>query len=445
MLLVALLNIVFLLMVFFYRTEAIRESNYTNVMLHNRPSFRDPRSAENLASGEVVWSSFKNVNKIRRGNPKIAAGTLFDNRAGSQLTRHSSDLHEFKEFHIFSDRHGLNQTTVVDRATIAQLQNQAQDGSLDSSYFLGFIYLYGLDSSSSDAVKALKWFKEAAIKGHSEAQCVIGMIFYDGIGAVGKDRKTAMRWFYQCASAESELLYSHWLLGKAMYEGLTFEDIGVRTKDAVAALKILPAYYNGLGGTPSTHIIAAHLFIKADNVNQAIHYLAIMHEYGLIPHKFPDIDIPMLENPLNRVHTPNFERAAELYRQASRMGSVDSLYNLALMYAYGRGVPLNHARAIDSFRQATFWKHAPSMQYLGQFAMKGWGQPNDSPNVEEALAWFSQCIQHNTSEEQRKICEKEMSELQLVVQKAESIYKTITKKDGKKPKRITVPQSLNVQ
>ena len=424
MLLVSLLHIILLQMVSFQRTNAIEEPNSTIETPHNELPFQDPRSSESLTSGERVWKSLKKVKEMSRGIPDAKFTLRKRSRSDSQLTEY---LHELDAFHVLSDRHGLNQTTAVSRATIAQLHNQAQDGSVDSSYFLGLVYLYGLDFSRSDAVKALQWFKEAAEKGHIEAQCALGLLFYYGIGAIGKDRKKAMRWFYQCSTIGTKFIYCHWLLGRALYEGLTFEDIGVRTKDAISALKIVPGHYEALGDPPSTFILAAHLFLKAENVNQATHHLAIMHEYGLIPIEFPDFDNTTC-NRLSRVHPPNFERAAELYRKASRMGSLDSFYNLALMHTYGRGVALNHARAIDLFRQATMWRHAPSMQYLGRFALKGWGQPNDKPNVEDAIFWLSQCIQYTRNEAQKRMCEEDISEVELVVQEAESIHASALKR-----------------
>jgi len=394
-----------------------------------RLPYRDPRIEENIMSGERVWKSMNKVKEMSRGP---ASRKLSQKHSNYQPPVQKSRHRQLDVFHPFSNTHGINQKTVIDRATIARLHNQAQDGSVDSSYFLGLIYLYGLHFSESNAMKASRWFKDAAEQGHSEAQCALGLLLYDGIGAVGKDRKTAMRWFYQCASSESESFHGHWLLGRALYEGLTFEDIGVKTKDAMSVLKILSGQFEGAQDPPSAFILAAHLFQKAENVHQAIHYLAIMFEYGLLPKDFPRMDIPGSENTivgngLSSFSSRNFEKAAELYRKASRMGSIESLYNLALMHTYGRGVPLNYARAVDLFRQATFWKHAPSMHYLGKFALKGWGRPNEKPNVEDAMFWLDQCIQHSIIEERKHICEEDLSELEQLIDEADSNRASILK------------------
>ena len=395
-----------------------------------RLPYRDPRIEENTMSGERVWKSMYKVKEMSRGP---ASRKLSQKHSNSQPPVQKLKHGQLDVFHPFSNIHGINETTNIDRATIARLHNQAQDGSVDSSYFLGLIYLYGLHFSESNAMKASKWFKDAAEQGHSEAQCALGLLLYDGIGGVGKDRKTAMRWFYQCASSESEAFHGHWLLGRALYEGLTFEDIGVQTKDAMSVLKILPGKFEGAQDPPSAFILAAYLFQKAENVHQAIHYLAIMFEYGLVPNDFPGMAIPpvskntIVGNDLSSFYSQNFEKAAELYKKASRMGSIESLYNLALMYTYGRGVPLNYARAVDLFRQATFWKHAPSMHYLGKFALKGWGRPNEKPNVEDAMSWLTQCIHHSITEERKHICEEDLSELEQLIDKAESNRASVLK------------------
>ena len=344
-------------------------------------------------------------------------------RANHSSAQQDLDDNVIQEFLPLSDPHGLNQTTSIDRSTVARLHNQAQEGSVDSSYFLGLIYLYGLNNMTPDPSKAVKWFGKAASVGQAEAQCALGLILYHGLGQVGTDKKTAMRWFYQ-SSVDSKNKRAYWLLGRALYEGMTLRDIGVEQTNAASALGLDIEKHDD--GIQSNFILAAHLFQKADGVHEAMHHLAIMYEYGLIPSDFPkDESIPRHEHYHERPRfPPNFERAAALYRNASNLGSTESLYNLALMYTYGRGVPLNYTKAKELFRQAALKNHAPSMRYLGLMAMNGWGQTEDLSNPTEAIHWLEKCIEYKT-EQVQDFCERELKELMDVVEAAEVFRTTV--------------------
>ena len=197
------------------------------------------------------------------------------------------------------------------------------------------------------------------------------------------------RWFYR-ASVDAEDSYGYWLLGKSLYDGLTFEDINISAKDAALALKI-DCCQNSNNDASLRNILAAQLFTKAVGVHHAKHYLAVMFEYGVIPYDFSMSAVEREQNLFQEQNAlvPNYKRAAELYRSAALDGSIESLHNLGLMYAYGRGVPVNHSRAVDLFRRAASSRHPLSMQYLGLFAMRGWGKPDEIPDFQEALFWFS--------------------------------------------------------
>ena len=197
-----------------------------------------------------------------------------------------------------------------------------------------------------------------------------------------------------------------------MYDGTTLTSIGIEAKTT--------ASYLGLNEDCVTSTlfpdlcIAAHLFQKAGDIHEAIHHLALMFEYGLIPSDFPKIHDH--HNPRERkanpsgFYAPNFERAVELYRTAAKLGSIESVYNLGLMYAFGRGLPIDYVRAKDLFRQGSMLKHAPSMRYLGLLAREGWGQLGDLPNPAEAIHWLRQCSELKDDRVQ-ELCDQELKEL----------------------------------
>jgi len=417
---------------------------HINVESHNKSVQYDPRTeiSRSITSGEEQYLKSSMLEKIE--------GDRFDSTHHSWVLRSKSSSLKQKinnsrktnenepqdniaylpsyvlaDMIPLSERHGFNQTSFIDEMTLAHVHNSAESGSFDSAYFMGFFHLYGLTQLPADASKAVDWFNRAAEGGHADAQCALGVILYHGLEEViGKDRKSAMRWFYR-ASVDSDHPQGHWLLGRVLYGGTTYEDIGI----------------DYLKGEDKDERLdeAVRLFELAaeGDVPEAIHHLAVMYEYGLITS-----DEGYTENETNHPSEsgfhevtqkePNFTKAVQLYKRAANIGWPESSYNLGLMYVYGRGVPLNDILAIDYFRQSASRKHAPSMRYLGILAMNGQGQPHELSNPDEALYWFEQCSilgpiggNYSATEGASELCREELEELQTVVDLAEAYKKMV--------------------
>lgn len=418
--------------------------------------YRNPRSEieQNITSGEQAWLSFQNRHAFKqqtKNNPKKISKDssrqarvlnppppLFrKNRSKRErqrlpsIQKKSSEKKLLRnEFHPLSEHHALTQTSHIDRVTVARLINLAHDGSVDSYYFLGLIYLYGLNEMTPNAVKAKEWFEKAAKAGHTEGQCALGLTLHHGIGDVKQDTKMAMHWFYR-AAIDSRNQRAYWLLGRSLYEGLSLADISIDPETLTSLLGIeIQAYI--ASGTKAGFFLAAHLFCKANKIHEATHHLALMFEYGLVPDSFSLIVEEVEESSgdensmRHRFHASEskialtrFEKAAELYRKAAHMGNTESLYNLGLMYTYGRGLPLNYVKAKNFFQQAIVKKHSPSMRYLAIMAMNGWGQIDDVPNPKEAIYWLQQCISVR-NELVKKMCQRELHELKSRMDDAEA-------------------------
>lgn len=330
-----------------------------------------------------------------------------------------------------SQPHGLDPTASVDRATFAELLNTANSENNDAVasmstlntayYFLGLFYLYGLAGmKEADIDKAVEWFQRAAENGHGDAQCSLGLLLYYGIdGSIGKDKKSAMRWFYR-ASSDSNHPRAHWLLGKTIYEGMFYDDIGISDFNRED-----PNYHNSSNDSlpfdprskqARNFLEAARLFQKAANheLPEAIHQLGIMYEYGLVSNYAYNG---------NAVNKERFEQAIQHYKRAADLGYVESLYNIALMYAYGRGVPQNYAKAADYFRRGAMNNHSPSMRFLGIFAMNGYDQTDEMPNTKLALYWFEKCVRYSMNSQFNNVmdlCTTELNETKLIVDKIRS-------------------------
>lgn len=409
------ITVLYLMLIFMASTN-VADAVMRDLVQDDDNSYTEP--SNEMAFGETFDAMTKKHHLHPNGKPQN----------NGHKPQNTSSLSAFvdepmKDLYPLSEKFALNRSTKIDRLTFTRIHNQAHDGSLDSCYFLGLIYVYGLGMSKPDYHEALTWFKEAAMKGHTEAQSALGILLYNGVGSIGQDKRTAMRWFYR-ASVDSKDVYSYWLLGRSLYEGLTFEDIYITAKDAASALKI-----DICGGTDDDKgvsfslLLAAHLFTMAVGVHEAKHHLAIMFEYGLIPYDFSE-HCSAQQKKSTQVRDmlfPNYKRAADLYQSAAREGSVESLYNLGLMHSYGRGVPINYSKAADLFRRAALSNHSPSMQYLGLFAMRGLGQTDEMPDFKEAIFWFQKCAEY-APPMVRETCDLELSNIQNAMEQIKLSY-----------------------
>ena len=121
----------------------------------------------------------------------------------------------------------------------------------------------------------------------------------------------------------------------------------------------------------------------------------------------------------------DFQAAARLYSAASSKGDADAQYNLALMYAYGRGSTIvqDFAPAAALLRTAAEQSgHAQSMLMLGKFCMHGHGVPTD---YQSALAWFDKALRA-ANEEVSNILDAKDS----LSQKTAALYRQVAEEAG---------------
>ena len=84
------------------------------------------------------------------------------------------------------------ETYVFEGKSIATLREKAEQGDVESQYWLGFVYGDG-DGVQKDLAESLKWTKLAAEQGHAKAQYNLAW-FYDKGEIVPEDIPEAMRW-----------------------------------------------------------------------------------------------------------------------------------------------------------------------------------------------------------------------------------------------------------
>ena len=234
------------------------------------------------------------------------------------------------------DKHALND---IPSDTLQRIVDGADAGNKENTYFLGILRLYGI-SFVQNATMAAYYFDKAAELGNVDALTAYGVLSLSGYG-IPKDYNKAIHYFRRAVMLND--FNAYWLLGKMLLEGK-----GVNEPDYEEAII---------------------LFKNAceEGIPQANFYVALMYEYGL------GVDF-------------NIQLAISHYEAAIGNNHLDSMYNLGLIYGYGRsGIDQNYAKALYYFDKAAMENHAPSTYYMGVFKLYGYGC---MPNYDHAINWF---------------------------------------------------------
>lgn len=210
-----------------------------------------------------------------------------------------------------------------------------------SLYLYGLIKLYGISTSSTmiskDSASAIQYFQQAANLNHPEATTAIGMCYMLGNG-IEKNSFEAMKYFKKAIELNDPNAY--WLQGKMLLA--TQLNSNKSLNEFSEAIQLLSKAAN------EYHIM------------QAEHFMGLLYEYGLGVKQ-------------------DFHIASEYYQRASEKYFIESIYNLAVMFAYGRIsnetriFQQNHQRAISLFETNAQLNHAPSIYYLGLYKYHGYG------------------------------------------------------------------------
>ena len=88
----------------------------------------------------------------------------------------------------------------------------------------------------------------------------------------------------------------------------------------------------------------------------------------------------------------NIAKAVKWYRKAADQGYADALSSLAWMYVSGSGVPQDYAEAAKWYRRAAEQGDAIAQSSLGVMYVLGWGVPQD---YVQAHKWFDLAAAHD--------------------------------------------------
>lgn len=74
---------------------------------------------------------------------------------------------------------------------------KGEQGDANAQYNIGSMYDAGA-GLPFDSVKAIEWYKKAALQGHAKAQYALGMMYESGYGS-SHDTERAIDWFKKAA------------------------------------------------------------------------------------------------------------------------------------------------------------------------------------------------------------------------------------------------------
>lgn len=258
-------------------------------------------------------------------------GVALDKEKGLDLlTQSSQGQFAYADFNISVLKQQSGQAFLPDLKKAYSLGNN-QAGLLLADYYLS----ENAQNHSPDQMNQAKAiYTGLAEKGDPNAQLKLGYMLDNGLG-VSADPIAAQRWY--TASAEQGNALAEYLLGQFYHVG----ELG-ETDDTLAK-----KWYK----KSATHLAKA--------------YVAL----GFIDETVDD----------------NYADALKYYEQAAAQGNAFGQYNLALMYQYGKGVPVDYQKAKALYTKASDKGLDLAMNQLGSMYYYGLGQDK---NDHEALAWY---------------------------------------------------------
>lgn len=200
----------------------------------------------------------------------------------------------------------------------------ANQKDADAQLNMGIAYRDGSDGPPKNLVEAFKWFQLSALQGNKAAQFNLGMMYDNGRG-VRQDYAKAVNWYR-----------------KAIDQG-----------SVTAKYRLAYHYFYGFG-IPKNPVKASELYEQAKARTGFANEFALAHyQEGSEP------------------------EAVRWIRFVAEQGDADALFNLAIMYYNGQGVPQDYVEAVKWFSKAAE-QGVPEAQYnLGLMYFNGQGVPQD--------------------------------------------------------------------
>lgn len=260
-------------------------------------------------------------------------GIAKDKVKGTDLLAHSAEAKfSYADFNLAVLKQKAGQDFIADLSMAYSLGN-SHAGIVLADYYLSENNVKEI-SDSKKMIQAKQIYEGLAEKGDQYAQLKLAYMLDKGLSAA-PDPVAAQRWF--TASAEQGNPEAQYLLGQF--------------------------YQLGVLGQPD-YTLAKDWYQKAAQyTSKALVALGFIYE---------TVD-------------DNYADALKAYEQAAIKGDVLGDYNLALMYEYGKGVPVDYQKATSLFTEAANGGIDEAMTKLGSMSFYGLGQDR---NEQRALSWY---------------------------------------------------------
>lgn len=229
-------------------------------------------------------------------------------------------------------------------ANLWQAKRLAAAGNAEAMTTLGTYYFRGAEGLAKDPAQALDWFRKAAAAGDAEAAYNLGSCYKGGVG-VEENSAEAYRWFVRAAelgmaAGQEEVGFAH-MVGNGV------------AKDLDAAEK----WFSQAAGTGS-----ANAALQMGNV-----LTLRMDEKGVTPEETA--------------------KAIRWFSQAADGGEVSAMFNIAVFYNNGKGVPKDFAEAGRWYERAARHGDAGAQYRLGVYFFEGKGRERD---LGKAKRWLTE-------------------------------------------------------
>ena len=245
---------------------------------------------------------------------------------------------------------------------VAAVRTRADQGDPEALNSLANAYANG-QGVIQNLAEAIRYYQQAAERGHAPAQFNLGMMHELGRG-VPANLPNAFKFYL-----------------KAAEQGF-----------APAQFNVGNMYAGGLG-VKQDYFEAALWFRQAAerNVPEAQYNLALAYELG-------------------RGVAKDEPSAQKWYRASAAQGYARARYNLALMLEEGRGSNADPAGAIEFYRAAALQNYAPAQNNLGILLAEGRGAPAD---LSQAYAWLALAVENGAKATGRDIVAQQFTSAQL--------------------------------
>ncbi len=261
---------------------------------------------------------------------------------------------------------------VVSIAVIVIAREKGKDP--EEIYQKGMTYYRG-----GNYTEAVKYFHEAAVACHENAQYNLGVCFYNGIG-VQQDHTKAVAWFK--VAAERNDPQAQYNLAQCYEYG---DGVSRDYEQAVfwftkAAGHGMPEAQNNLG---------EHYYygrgIKQD-FSRAVSLYSKSAEQGLAMGQY---NLSVCYSEGNGVEQ-DYEKAFYWIKKAAEQGFEVAQYNVGGCYYNGKGVEQDYELAVDWYRKAAEQGYADAQYNLGVCYINGTGVES---NIKEAIVWIKKAAE----------------------------------------------------